>query len=225
MPLSYWAISQKVEQMGFENVLREYIIKALEHPRLLGHEISILSAYWKFYNEVLSESSDEHRRTLFVQRFTEFVVTTFSRGEGDVIDGPLPERIYTEEEVLFQSLKNPGFFGHHVLAFVWGKRLSPLLSEEQLHRLFHNLMIINGGTREDVPALVEPIDTEWDEVEFDEHLIHFLREGPSNIHQLTLSEALMWCWSNYSHHRNRIAANLICFTKGTRPEKNVRMKS
>jgi hypothetical protein len=217
MPLSYWAIHQKVQQVGFENLIKEYIVKALEFPRFLGHEISILSAYWKFYNEVIIDSSDEQQKTLFLQRFTEYVVVTFSSGESDVIEGPISERSYSEEEVLLQSLTNPGFFGHHIIAVVWGRRLKPLLDEEQIQRLFHNLMIINGGTMEDVPSLVKPIDKDWSEAEFDELLITFLRDGPKNLHQLTLSEALLWCWSNYSQYRNMIAANLICFTNGTRP--------
>jgi hypothetical protein len=65
MPLSYWAIYQKSRQIGFENRIKEYIIKALEYPRILGHEISILTAYWTFYNAVIIDSPDEHQKIFF----------------------------------------------------------------------------------------------------------------------------------------------------------------
>jgi hypothetical protein len=155
-------------------------------------------------------------KKFFLQRFTEFVFVTFSHGESEMIDSTITERSYTEEEVLLQSLKNPGFFGHQVKAIVWGTRLKPPLNEQQIQHLFRNLRIINGGCADEVPTLVKPVDKDWSEVEFDDHLITFLRYASKSIHQLTLSEALSWCWSNFSQYRKLITVNLICFTNGTR---------
>ena len=143
---------------------------------------------------------------------------TFSNGDHDVLEQPEFETIYSEEELLFHALSNPGFFGHHVLAFVWGRRLKPRLPQEEWLHIDRTQMVLNGEYEsEDASHRVQALHTRWSEDEFDRHLIQFFREGPQNIHQITLAEALLWCWVHYPKYRNLIAANLLCFTKGTRP--------
>ena len=67
MPMSYWAMNKKIEHVGFEEVVKEYAIKALDHPRYLGHEISVLTAHWYFYkNVVIFRPKDD--QMLFLQR-------------------------------------------------------------------------------------------------------------------------------------------------------------
>ncbi|MBM76301.1 MAG: hypothetical protein CMK59_12930 [Proteobacteria bacterium] len=218
MPLSYWAMHKKVEQQGFEAVVKEYIDKALAQPRFLGHEISILSAAWRFYQDVVVGDSDEERQVLFLQRFTEFVTVTFAHGDQGVIEHcALGKAPISEAELLPQALCNPGFFGHHILAFVWGNRMRPLLNQEQQEQLSLSQMSLFGAADVQEASKVCPLDVEWDDHDFDVHLTEFFRNGPKNIHQITLAEALLWCWSNAQEHRRLIAANLLCFTKATLP--------
>ena len=218
VPLSYWAMQKKVVHDGFKSVFMEYVTKALEKPRYLGHEISVLSAYWYFYNEVIAESTNEEDKTLFIQRFTEFVTVTFSHGDENTVEHSLHEENPSESEIIFQALNNPGFFGHHVLASVWGFRLKPLLEEEQKQLLTQSLITLNGGYGVELASsVIKPIKPIWSEQDFDTHMIRFFLEGPHNIHQITLAEALLWCWVHHPEHRGLVAANLICFTEGTRP--------
>ena len=228
MPLSYWAMQQKVQEQGFEAVFKEYLKRALEHPRSLGHELSILSGNWRFYQTAIASSERPEERALFLQRFTEFVTVTFARGEQDLIQTIDPSQTIkttpslmhqlSEAEVLVDALTNPGFFGHHVLAFVWGMRLKPMLSEAEHRQLLMNLSLINGEDgRDDPTRQLRAIDERWDDEELDRRLAAFFLHGPTNIHQITLAEALLWCWSHYPDYRGLIAANFACFSEGVSP--------
>ena len=82
----------------------------------------------------------------------------------------------------------------------------------------YNLTILDrwhefGRPPADLAALCE----DWDESVFDAHLVSFFPNGPTNIHQITLADALLWTWTQYPEHRRLTAANVVCFTKGTRP--------
>lgn len=216
MPLSYWAMHKKVNALGFEGVIREYTDKALEHPRYLGHEISILSAHWQFYRDVVAHLPHEEDQTLYLQRFTEYITATYASGDGDRIEHPEPERVQTGDELSLNALCNPGFFGHHVLAFVWGQRLTPWLDDEQLQKLYYSQTVLNVGYGSEA-AQLSPVDHIWSDEELDQRLTNFFLKGPKNIHQITLAEALLWCWDTYPERRGLVAANLLCFTDRVRP--------
>ena len=217
MPLSYWAMQKKVKQTSFAAVMQEYIEKSLDKTRYLGHEISVLSAYWQFYQEVIVNTTEVESHNLFLQRFTEFVTATYTHGEGDVVEHPPIDKVPSEEEILYHALCNPGFFGHHVLAHVWGTRLKSLLSEDQVQLMHHSqMMLIRGTSLEESATPLQPLDKVWSEEVLDENLTQFFLEGPHNIHQITLAEALVWCWSHYPQYRGLVAANLQCFTDRVR---------
>lgn len=218
MPLSYWAMCKKVDSLGFEGVIKLYADKALEQPRYLGHEVSILSAHWEFYRTVVSQLANEEDQVLYLQRFTEYITATYANGALDLIEHPKVEAIQSEEELLLNALRQPGFFGHHVLAFVWGTRLKPYLSQSQQDKLNYTQTVLNGGYGyENEPRLLDPLEFDWSEKELNDQLTRFFLEGPKNIHQITLAEALLWCWGQYPQYRRLIAANLLCFTDRVRP--------
>ena len=218
MPLSYWAMTKKIEEIGFPALFQNYLEQSLDHPRFLGHEISVLAGNWQFYKDVIAESSDTEERELFFQRFTEFVTTTFAQGNNTVFEHPDIDAVPPESEILEEALQNPGFFGHNVLAFVWGQRLKSIMTTKQYQNTLHNLTVLNRWQEfGKAPVLLDPISDDWDEQALDDHLIEFFLKGPTNIHQITLAEALLWTWENHPGFRKMIAANILCFTRGTQP--------
>ena len=92
MPLSYWAMHQKVQQNGFPNLFQSYLEKALEQPIFLGHELSILAGNWQFYTDII-----EPNRALFIQRFTDFAVATFAHANDTTFDHPHIDKVPTAQ--------------------------------------------------------------------------------------------------------------------------------
>jgi len=219
MPLSYWAMRKKYHEIGFPALLQTYLEKALDHPIYLGHEISILAAYWLFYEDVLSTDNAPENTDFFIQRFTEFITTTFDGRNDDVFEHPEIDTPLAESEILKEALTNPGFFGHNVLAFVWSQRIKAIMSPEQYVSSLYNLTVMNRWqTDAKPPTLVTPCEEEWSDETLEKRLLPFFLEGPTNIHQITLADALLWAWEHFPEHRQLCAANILCFTRGARPQ-------
>ena len=218
MPLSYWAMHKKIEELGFPAVFQRYLGQALEQPRFLGHEISVLAGNWQFYADVIADNTDPDQVALFQQRFTEFATTTFAQGNATVFDHPTIEEVPSDAEILKEALHSPSFFGHHVLAFVWSQRIRSIMTDEQYETTRYNLTVLNRWHQSGrVPTRLEPLSVDWDDKTLDEHLTAYFLDGPTNIHQITLAEALLWVWNEYPACRRLVAANIVCFTQGTQP--------
>ena len=218
MPLSYWAMHKKVDEIGFPAVYQSYLLKALDHPKFLGHEISVFAGHWQFYTDVILSSSDPEQFPLFLQRFTEFATTTFAQGNDTVFEHPQVDDLPTEAELLEEALRKPGFFGHNVLAYIWAQRIKTLMTPEQHKTIRYNLTVLMRWHEfGEAHKTLEPLSTDWTESTFDEHLIAYFPKGPTNIHQITLADALLTVWNQHPEHRRLVAANILCFTKGPTP--------
>ena len=219
MPLSYWAMRKKCMESGFKTVFDGYLDQAVDHPRFLGHEISVLASYWNFYSLVLNDQSPTEHLDLFLQRFTEFAVFTFHSGKETVFEHPEIDEVPPEDAILKEALINPGFFGHNILAFVWTQRIKPMMTDEQYQSALYSLTVMNRWHEfGEPPILLAPHTETWDDATLDEHFKRYFLDGPTNIHQITLADALMWVWNHAPEYRNHCAANVLCFTEGTSPK-------
>ncbi len=220
MPLSYWAMRTKYRELGFEGLFESYAEKALNHPTDLGHELSLLSGYWHFYQHVLKapRPTDDLDVELFIQRFTEFVIVTFA-GYKEPEGEPLQvDNVPSRSELVGEALTYPGFFGHNVIAVVWAQRISSVLRPMQSRRMMHNLSLLTRPAPDSSAKTLSPLQSTWTGEELDSELTQFFLDGPENIHQITLADALLWVWGNHPEHQALCAANLVCFTQGTRPQ-------
>lgn len=221
MPLSYWAIHKKIKTEGFPSLFQSYLTQALKGPIVLGHEISVLSGNWQFYRDVIAQSPHPEHHTLFSQRFTEYVTTTFAHGNDTTFEHPKIDEVPSSTLLLREALHNPGFFGHNVLACVWAERLKPYVSPEDYQQLCHNLtVLVRWHEFGQPPYHLEACSEAWSEETLDEHLVAFFLQGPTNIHQITLAEVLISTWNKHPAHRDLVAANLKCFMQGTRPTRD-----
>jgi hypothetical protein len=218
MPLSYWAMRKKYQEVGFDALFQIYLDKALDHPIYLGHEISVLAGYRRFYHDVLSAQGSSENIELFLQRFTEFVTTTYEGHNDSVFKHPAIDETPAESAILEEALINPEFFGHNILVFVWSQRIKPMMNAQQYEAALYNLTVMTRWHPfGQAPYVVTPCEEEWTEKALDEHLIEFFSKGPSNIHQITLADALLWVWNHFPEYRRLCAANVLCFTHGVRP--------
>ena len=66
------------------------------------------------------------------------------------------------------------------------------------------------------PAKLKPIKGGWSQVQLKSRLETFFLHGQTNVHQITLAEALIWVWWNYPDYRDLAASNIVCFSEMTR---------
>ena len=93
------------------------------------------------------------------------------------------------------------------------------MTEEQHRWALHNIVGIIGPSGADAATSdLEPAPGVWTEAELDARLATFFLEGPTNVHQITLADALLWVWNHHPEHRQLCAANVLCFTRGASPK-------
>ena len=219
MPLSYWAMHKKVQESGFSKIFQNYLEQTLDHPIILGHEISVLSGNWQFYTQVIAQGASSEDQALFLQRFTEFVTTTFAHNNDTVFEHPQIDQVPDAKEILKEALHNPNFFGHNILACIWAERIKHLLNSEQYQKMLYNLTVLVRWHEFGEPPNILPVTSHsWNESDLDKALIDFFHQGPKNIHQITLAEVLVSTWNTYPEYRDEVASNIICFTQGTQPK-------
>ncbi|MEE2779824.1 MAG: hypothetical protein VYE15_04815 [Myxococcota bacterium] len=214
MPLGYWAMRKKHEEIGFEALFQTYLNHGLANPVHLGHEISVFAGLWRFCEDVLSRHDSRLEVDLFLQRFTEYVMVTFAGRNETVVELTETDEVPSEAALLEEALRNPGFFGHNVLACVWAQRLKPKMTGEQYQVALRNLARL---VRPAADIQVAPCEDDWSEAELDERFVSFFLDGPTNIHQITLADALLWVWKSHPEYRRLCAGNVLCFTQGARP--------
>jgi hypothetical protein len=135
-----------------------------------------------------------------------------------VFEHPTIDEVPPERALLEEALRNPGFFGHHVLAYVWTQRLRAVMTADEYRTALHNLtVLVRWVSFEGDGVRVSPLAAPVYEPDLDEGVRTFFLAGPRNIHQVTLADALSWVWWHHPEHRGLVAANLAVFTKGTRP--------
>lgn len=218
MPLSYWAMRRKVLDQGFETVFREVLARSLDRPIYLGHELSVLASYGLFHRSILEPGAPDEYLEFFIQRFTEFVHVTFDERNAWGFEHPEVSELPSEGELLGEALANPGFFGHNVLAHVWTQRLRPWLDADAYRAALHSLTVqVRWEPFDEVKAHLIPLEVPVDAATLDARFRTFFLEGPRNIHQVTLADALWWVWCHHPEHRGLVLANLDVFTRGTRP--------
>ena len=93
------------------------------------------------------------------------------------------------------------------------------MDEQQRESARYNLTVLNRWhAYDEEPKTVSPYNKVWSEEALDEHFRSFFLEGPTNIHQITLADALLSTWNNYPQLRSFCAANILCFTAGASPK-------
>lgn len=113
-PFVYFTMAQWFEEQGAKAVFAHYLQQASEGFDDLGHRWTILFSFIEAWPLI----DNERQRCRFIERFTEFAVTSFHLPQAS--PGPLPKahgetlRSSKSLPVMIDSIiEHPGFFGHH----------------------------------------------------------------------------------------------------------------
>ncbi|MGZ5269551.1 MAG: hypothetical protein ACXWC6_02945 [Ramlibacter sp.] len=192
VPHAYGAVRSWGVARGAEEIVAFYIGQACTSPGDLGHRLSILLA--------LGEASpiymDGPHRGLYLDRLTEFLLAC----RFEASDEGQAAHAASWHEACAAALAHPGFFGHHLITLAWIGRCRARLSPEQLQSALG--WVVDAARRsspdaEDNVEIVSPaIQEAMADSVLQQALEELLLEGTSNIHLLTLADAIAWLWSD-----------------------------
>lgn len=194
VPYAYSVVRSWVRTEGAEAVIKCHLDEACSDPGYLGHRTSILLAFaesWKMYAGTKFEE-------LWLDRLCEYLIACKFSG----IPPRIPSQQVEISEVQALVLSKPGFFGHHLIAYMWSIKMRNLLSLSQFNNSLEWVKSATETVYEDAEDNVSieiheahHVDEPMLEAAIQKLLIH----GSANIHLLTLSAAIVWLWDNVEH--------------------------
>jgi hypothetical protein len=193
LPQAYDAIRSWAAARGADDIIRFYVDQACNDPQYLGHALSILLALgeaWPVYQ-------DGPQRELYLDRLTEFLLACHFK----VAKEGQPCAPASWEQACAAALIHPGFFGHHLIGLAWIGRQRALLSETQVQDALGWVVDAAGRTYPDAEDNVTIATPTGDlpDAALEPALRELLLHGASNIHLLTLADAVAWLWDHLGH--------------------------
>lgn len=199
-PAAYQALWQWYEEKGFQSIFEYYVIEASQHKVYLSHNVTLLLAL-----NCIAKDLKPSYMPVFLDRFTEFVTSTYS-GEKLIITEVKTIEI---NEVLISCLNQFGFFGHNLITLTWILRCKDSLSEDEYISMLSNLYHQANSPLEDPEDKIDLVI--WAQcvrqdsvVQFNEKVRRLVFNYTSNLHQVTLADALCFLQNAFPEYTDEL---------------------
>ncbi|MGS0673940.1 hypothetical protein [Shewanella sp. 0m-4] len=190
-PYAYFTMQDWFNQSDASEIFTYYFEQCAQQNEYLSHNISVLIAFkqaWRLINT-------EQQKLRFIERFCEFVTATFYGNNHQsypvATDYTKPKNIDVQT-VLTSALKQPGFWGHNLIALASILRIKQEIPNAVLIRLLANLdeqchWIFEDSA--DRPLIYKNNDKQALHHTFEAASFKLLTGSQSNLHQITLAES------------------------------------
>ena len=195
-PAAYAALMQWYENKGFQDIFSHYVSQASKTSEYLSHNVTILLALNRVYREL-----EPCQVPAFLNRFTEFVTSTNSDSDRTTDTSEVVEL----NSVLQACFKQFGFFGHNLITLTWILRCKEELSTEQYEAMLSNLYRQANSPLEDPDdeidqAILAHCQSSDNSVELYGNVHRLVFGYTSNLHQITLADALCFLQERFPEH-------------------------
>ncbi|MFM2483483.1 hypothetical protein [Celerinatantimonas yamalensis] len=201
-PLAYNALLQWHDDKGFNNIFNNYLKISASHQEYLSHNVTILLAFNALYPRL-----NELQRKPFIERVTEFITSTFGSKSADLV---LNHKRFTFKDLFDVSIQQPGFFGHNLITLAWIMRSHSMIEKKLLIALNYNLYVQSTSSLEDpddgvdIEIFNKSVGFESKEY-FVKKINSLIFDTRSNLHQITLADALGYLWEQFPEDRESIS--------------------
>ncbi|BAJ02838.1 hypothetical protein [Shewanella violacea] len=196
-PHSYFTMQEWFQSAQAADIFDYYLEQCLESNQYLGHNITILFAFKESWELV----ENEVQGLRFIERFCEFVTSTFYGNNS--MDYPVEQGFVEDDtpdkyKILKDCLSNPGFWGHNLISLSWILKKQHELSGAVFNQLISNVQLQCHWLHEDEtdkPCIhVGFVGAASSEV-LEASCRKLLLNRVSNLHQITLSESVVFLFS------------------------------
>ncbi|WP_298445213.1 hypothetical protein [uncultured Ferrimonas sp.] len=186
-PACYFVMRDWIAEQGFMAVCQHYLDRACQMNGELGHYLTVLLALRRLWPQL---SPTQQPR--LIERFTEFVTTTFN---APVATKPLAADYRpptTVAQLQQQVLQRPGFLAHNWITLAALRReqqtLTPAQYQQQL-TLLHQRCFWQHQDAADQPQI------DWQQgqaSQVPQRCRALLFDSGRDLHQLTIADSVMW---------------------------------
>lgn len=216
LPIAYHALDDWQRESGVDVVIRYYAEQAARDPQYLGHRLTVLLAF----REAWPRYASAEARLRLVERLAEFLIAC--RFHADSAGPGALEQPPDERSLLSAVLESPGYYGHHLLTYVWARRHADWLGAPAVAAAYAAVLGDCERVYEDPEddhkvgtALVEAQPVQPDEDTLERALRGFLLGARPNVHLLTLADGVVWLWDRCTTvQRRALLALMASFVDG-----------
>lgn len=213
LPLAYRAANDWVATHGLAAVVGHYAGRAFNEPGYLAHGLSIWLSF-----AVAVERVDASQHPWLLERFVEFAAQAYPGypvwdSHWQPPTRPAGRRL-TFAEVFAVVSRQPGFYGHHLIALAWVQRCAPRLADGQLQQAYGAVM---EAAQADKMLTLQQDDVVCSETVWPDFLHAYLLGLRANIHAATLGDALAVLWDTLgAADRSRLLQTMAALAVNTR---------
>lgn len=193
-PYAYFTMQDWFQQHDYNEIFAYYVEQCAEQNEYLTHNVSVLIAFKQAWPLI----STENQRLRFIERFCEFVTATFYGNNHQSYrlceDYIKPTSIHAQT-VLESALKQPGFWGHNLIALASILRIEYEIPEATFRQLLANLDEQCHWKFEDdtdKPQISFTGNNEISKHSLESACFELLTGTNSNLHQITLAESICY---------------------------------
>ncbi|WP_299011233.1 hypothetical protein [uncultured Shewanella sp.] len=210
-PYTYFIMQQWINEDGFQTIFHYYLNECLSTEHYLNHHLSILLSF----NEAHSQLENKQQTYRFIERFCEFVTSTFY-GNNQIqypvspsFNPKLNQEGFPELDTVVKAcLTYPGFWGHNIITLSWIMKNQTLLNKAQWDQCLLNLYqqcywVFNEDgdapkitTHTTEPLELNPIGWTNKMCPLENACYSLLLKNKNNLHQITLAAAIVYLAKN-----------------------------
>ncbi|MFT5788799.1 MAG: hypothetical protein ACI8SJ_000907 [Shewanella sp.] len=193
-PYAYFTMQDWFQESTAEDIFNHYFQQCTESNEYLSHNISILISFKLAWPKIVSEN----QKLRFIERFCEFVTATFYGNNHQSY--PLHQDYVANTHVdmhlvLKSAIKQPGFWGHHLIALASIVRVKSEIPGSMFNKLLSNLFEQCHWDYEDdtdKPKIAFNSDKEVSNQTLESACFALLTHSQNNLHQITLADSISY---------------------------------
>ncbi|GIU09722.1 MULTISPECIES: hypothetical protein [unclassified Shewanella] len=196
-PYAYFTMQDWFNQSDTSEIFSYYVEQCAEKNEYLSHNISVLIAFKLAWPLVKTEK----QKLRFIERFCEFVTATFYGNNHQsypvATDYNKPKSI-DEQTVLASALKQPGFWGHNLIALASILRVKDQMPVATFQQLLINLdeqCYWKFEDDTDKPQISYACANHISKQTLESVCFELLINSQRNLHQITLAESACYLFN------------------------------
>ncbi|MGS0683033.1 hypothetical protein ACVBIL_17975 [Shewanella sp. 125m-7] len=196
-PYAYFTMQDWFQQSDVEEIFGYYFEQCAEQNEYLTHNVSVLIAFKQAWPLICTEN----QKLRFIERFCEFVTATFygnNHQSYPLCDDYIKPTNIDAQLVLTSALKQPGFWGHNLIALASILRIKTEIPETIFKQLLANLHEQCHWVFEDIsdkPLITFSSDKRVSKHTLESACFTLLTCTQRNLHQITLADSACYLFN------------------------------
>jgi hypothetical protein len=197
LPTAYAAVRQWQAAVGTAKLLLTYLPEAVFEPGDLGHRLSVLLGHLSAADIAANDKSNQLDPLMHADRLTEFLLAS----QFKFTESPNFTLSASFAEALAHCLTRPTFFAHNLILLAWSHRYRALFSDAQWAHLM-GWIVLQEAPLANAKIAITVFDLE-------QAVQTFMLQGQSNLHLLTLADAVVTLWPLCDQAQRQLALQLM----------------